>query len=187
MQGVTITVRFPAGTTETKVTDIDGHADWDSIPVGTSYRVTETVPSGFRAVLPPAVTWLSTTTRQARSLSPTSASVSIFRSSLRRLRLHRQRRPLPDGDRNPNAHPGADPASDRHPGLSHPKGIDVKTEHPPSLCRQPRHRCGLSGRPDHRSDHGAALDTGGDEPFGVAVNQQTNRIYVANFRATACR
>ena len=54
VQGITVTVRFPSGTTETKLTAADGYTAWNAIPVG-SYRITETLPAGWRAILPAAV------------------------------------------------------------------------------------------------------------------------------------
>ena len=54
MQGITVTVRFPSGATETKLTAADGYTAWNAIPVG-SYRITETLPVGWRAILPAAV------------------------------------------------------------------------------------------------------------------------------------
>ena len=54
VQGITVTARFPSGVTETKLTAADGYTVWNAIPVG-SYRVTETLPAGWRAILPPAV------------------------------------------------------------------------------------------------------------------------------------
>ena len=52
VQGVTITVQSPAGTLSTKTTDLNGLAVWNAIPVG-AYRVTETLPAGWQATLPP--------------------------------------------------------------------------------------------------------------------------------------
>ena len=43
VQGIAVTVRFPSGATETKLTAADGYTAWNAIPVG-SYRVTETLP-----------------------------------------------------------------------------------------------------------------------------------------------
>ena len=54
VQGITVTVRFPSGATETKLTAVDGYTAWNAIPVG-SYRITETLPAGWRAILPAAV------------------------------------------------------------------------------------------------------------------------------------
>ena len=54
VQGIAVTARFPSGATETKLTAADGYTAWNAIPVG-SYRVTETLPAGWRAILPPAV------------------------------------------------------------------------------------------------------------------------------------
>ena len=54
VQGVTITVQSPQGDLWTKTTGADGQANWDAIPAG-SYRVTETLPAGWTAILPPAV------------------------------------------------------------------------------------------------------------------------------------
>ena len=54
VQGIAVTARFPSGVTETKLTAADGYTAWNAIPVG-SYRVTETLPAGWRAILPPAV------------------------------------------------------------------------------------------------------------------------------------
>ena len=50
-----MTVRYPSGTTETKLTGADGYAAWNAIPVG-SYRITETLPVSWRATLPVVVT-----------------------------------------------------------------------------------------------------------------------------------
>ena len=55
VQGVTVTVRYPSGTTETKLTGADGYAAWTAIRVG-SYRITETLPVSWRATLPVVVT-----------------------------------------------------------------------------------------------------------------------------------
>ena len=55
VQGVTVTVRYPSGTTETKLTGADGYAAWNAIPIG-SYRITETLPVSWRATLPVVVT-----------------------------------------------------------------------------------------------------------------------------------
>ena len=55
VQGVTITVRSPDGSIATKLTDANGHADWSGIPVG-SYRITETLPIGWKNVSPLATT-----------------------------------------------------------------------------------------------------------------------------------
>ena len=54
MQGIAVTVRFPSGATETQTTGADGYTAWNAIPVG-SYRITETLPAGWRAILPAAV------------------------------------------------------------------------------------------------------------------------------------
>ena len=45
----------PAGTLSTKTTDLNGLAVWNDIPIGT-YRVTETLPAGWLATLPPIAT-----------------------------------------------------------------------------------------------------------------------------------
>ena len=37
-----------------KTTGADGHANWSAVPIG-SYRITETLPAGWTAVLPAAV------------------------------------------------------------------------------------------------------------------------------------
>ena len=55
VQGVTVTVRYPSGTTATKLTGADGYAAWNAIPIG-SYRITETLPVDWRATLPVVVT-----------------------------------------------------------------------------------------------------------------------------------
>ena len=52
--GVTVTIRHPGGTEESKLTGADGYASWTDLPIGT-YRVTETVPPGWLATLPAAV------------------------------------------------------------------------------------------------------------------------------------
>ena len=54
VQGVTITVQAPLGALWSKTTGADGQANWNAIPIG-SYRITETLPAGWTAVLPPAV------------------------------------------------------------------------------------------------------------------------------------
>ena len=52
--GVTVTIRYPGGAVESKLTGADGYASWTDLPIGT-YRVTETVPPGWLATLPAAV------------------------------------------------------------------------------------------------------------------------------------
>jgi YVTN family beta-propeller protein len=54
VQGVTVTLQSPQGDLWTKATGADGQANWDAIPIG-AYRVTETLPAGWTAILPPAV------------------------------------------------------------------------------------------------------------------------------------
>ena len=53
VQGVTITVQSPAGTLSTKTTDLNGLAVWNAVPIG-AYRVTETLPAGWRPPCRPA-------------------------------------------------------------------------------------------------------------------------------------
>ena len=53
--GITVTLRFPSGATDVQLTGADGYASWNAIPVGT-YRITETLPTGWQAILPVAVT-----------------------------------------------------------------------------------------------------------------------------------
>ena len=45
----------PGGQDDAKATGADGRAEWDGLPIG-SYRVTETVPAGWIAISPSAVT-----------------------------------------------------------------------------------------------------------------------------------
>ena len=188
VQGITVTVRFPSGMTEAKLTAADGYISWNAIPVG-SYRVTETLTARWRAILPASV--------PAEVLFNTTTDVT-FANQRRMYKLYLplvwlSAPPPPTPTPTPTSTPSATPtpAPTRTPvptrppidipGLQHPKGIavDLRT-----------HRLYVASRNTHvvyEVDPGTSPASVvraipvGREPFGVAVNNATGKVYVANF------
>jgi YVTN family beta-propeller protein len=192
VQGITVTVRFPSGMTETKLTAADGYISWNAIPVG-SYRVTETLTARWRAILPASVS--------AEVLFNATTDVTfanqrtVYKVFLPLIWKSLPPPPTPTPTSTPSATstqtatitatPTRTPIPTRPPidipGLQHPKGIavDLRT-----------HRLYVASRNTHvvyEVDPKTAPATVvraipvGREPFGVAVNNATGKVYVANF------
>jgi YVTN family beta-propeller protein len=186
VQGITVTVRYPDGVTNTRLTGADGYINWNAIPVG-SYRVTETLPANWRAILPASV---------AAQVNYNATTEVTFANQRRKyyiyLPLLLSQPPLPPTPTptstqtaTPTPTPTRTPVPTRPPidipGLQHPKGIAVDLQ---------THRLYVASRNTnvvYEVDPKTVPATVvraipvGREPFGVAVNNATGKVYVANF------
>ena len=153
LQGITVTVRFPSGATETKLTGADGYASWNAIPVG-SYLVTEILTARWRAILPPSVSaevrfnattdvtfanqrrvyklflpliWQSPPPPPTPTPTPTRTATVA---------------PTPTATLSPTpttSHPSSHAPTHRHPRPATPEGDRGRPAHAPPLRGQPQH------------------------------------------------
>ena len=131
VQGITVTVRYPDGVTNTRLTGADGYISWNAIPVG-SYRVTETLPANWRAILPASVAAQVNFQRDDGGDVRQPAQEVLYLSAApvvsdRRFHLRPPRHQLKPRHRPRRPHalrfPTRPPID--IPGLQHPKGIAV--------------------------------------------------------------
>ena len=148
VQGITVTVRFPSGTTETKLTAADGYISWNAIPVG-SYRVTETLTARWRAILPTSVSaevFFNTTTdvtfaNQREDVQALSAARVAFNAATTHTHADPDKHTNRHSDPSAHAHTDSYASTDRHPRPATPEGNRGGPAHPPALCGQPQHAC----------------------------------------------
>ena len=148
VQGITVTVRFPSGMTEAKLTAADGYISWNAIPVG-SYRVTETLTARWRAILPASVsaevlfnaTTDVTFANQRRDVQTLSAARMAISAATTHAHSDPDKYAISHSDPSAHAHTGSYASTDRHPRPATPEGNRGGPAHPPALRGQPQHAC----------------------------------------------